>query len=603
MIVPIKTVTLLTLANEESAALDILRDLGVMQILPAAKVSAAAQSSIDSASAAQRISSKLAGFAADRQIVSDIDGDIARGREILALAETSFRRLDEISSRIDLLKQKLERLAVWGDFKKENIDELRRNGVFVYLCTGSVNDYKQIAELPGVTLCVISQIKGIVAFAAVFSNEPEKAVLEKLPLFKLNTDDDPLTLKNELTDLQQEAEKINSGLETAAAGLPAAEKLCAELKEAVEFDRARDAMSEHGAVSVLQGYVPEPEIENLRETAKIQGWGLLIRDPEEEENVPVLLKDNRFTRIIKPLFDFLGIVPGYREIDISGGILIFFAIFYAMIIGDAGYGICFSILAISGCFAAKKRPALKLPAGLFLLLSIMTTIWGALCGSWFGLEHIPGTDTAFPALEALKNFSSETAKQANVQFICFVLAVAQLTTGHVWKALHEKNWRSIGENFGWILILWGNFFLTMRLIVYPGTFPDFMYILYGTGLLFVLIFGVKWNQAADIFQFPFNIIGSFTDILSYIRLFAVGLSGACIASSFNGMAFDVCKASVWLLPFGILIVLVGHGLNIILAFLGVLVHAVRLNTLEFSNHTGLSWSGQAFHPFKKSTKK
>jgi V/A-type H+-transporting ATPase subunit I len=110
--------------------------------------------------------------------------------------------------------------------------------------------------------------------------------------------------------------------------------------------------------------------------------------------------------------------------------------------------------------------------------------------------------------------------------------------------------------------------------------------------------GVNWKQAADIFQFPFDIIGSFTDVLSYIRLFAVGLAGACIAGSFNGMAFDLCQVSAWLIPAGVIVVVIGHALNIALALLSVLVHAVRLNTLEFSNHTGLSWSGQSFNPFK-----
>jgi V/A-type H+-transporting ATPase subunit I len=85
-------------------------------------------------------------------------------------------------------------------------------------------------------------------------------------------------------------------------------------------------------------------------------------------------------------------------------------------------------------------------------------------------------------------------------------------------------------------------------------------------------------------------------------LFAVGLAGACIAGSFNDMAFDVGSVSALLIPAGILVALAGHLLNIALAFLSVLVHAVRLNTLEFSNHVGLSWSGQSFNPFKKTYK-
>jgi len=226
---------------------------------------------------------------------------------------------------------------------------------------------------------------------------------------------------------------------------------------------------------------------------------------------------------------------------------------------------------------------------MFLLLSVATIVWGALCGSWFGVALLPG----LPCLTA-----PDRAAQ-NVQAFCFTLALAQLSTGRIWKALHDRTLRSIGENAGWMLIIWGNFLLTLKLIVWPGSFPSAMYYLYGAGLLLVICFGVRWNQIADVFQFPFSIIGSFTDVLSYIRLFAVGMAGSCIAGSFNSMGLDICKASPWFILFGVLAILAGHLLNIALGFMSVLVHGVRLNTLEFSNHTGLSWSGRKFTPFKR----
>ena len=153
-----------------------------------------------------------------------------------------------------------------------------------------------------------------------------------------------------------------------------------------------------------------------------------------------------------------------------------------------------------------------------------------------------------------------------------------------------------------MLILWGNFFLTLKLIVWPGDFPVYMYWLYGIGLLLVIACDVNWKNMADVFQFPFNIIGSFVDVLSYIRLFAVGMAGYYIAFSFNGMASDIWKSSPWFLVFGILVAVIGHAMNLGLCILSVLVHGVRLNTLEFSNHVGLSWSGSNFKPFKNNTK-
>ena len=141
--------------------------------------------------------------------------------------------------------------------------------------------------------------------------------------------------------------------------------------------------------------------------------------------------------------------------------------------------------------------------------------------------------------------------------------------------------------------------MTLKIIVWPGELPILSYWLYGIGAVLVFICAVDWKNPAAIFQLPFDFIGSFTDVLSYIRLFAVGMAGVAIAQSFNGMAMDVMKSSPWFIIFGILIIIFGHVLNLALGFMGVLVHAVRLNTLEFSNHSSLTWSGSKFKPFKK----
>ena len=186
-----------------------------------------------------------------------------------------------------------------------------------------------------------------------------------------------------------------------------------------------------------------------------------------------------------------------------------------------------------------------------------------------------------------------------MQILCFVLAVAQLSLGHMWRALRQRSWRAFGANLGWTLVIWGNFFLAIKIIVAPGAFPVYMYYLYGAGLALVVLFSVNWRDPAGIFQFPFDVIGSFTDVLSYIRLFAVGMAGASIAMSFNSMGADVAKTSPYFIVFGALVVLIGHLLNLALGVMSVLVHAIRLNTLEFSNHSGLTWSGSPFKPFAK----
>ena len=594
-----KKVTLLALLSERESALSALRDLGIMQIELSSRVSETTSSLNDELNRITRICTMLEQLAAEKKLPASGICDVAGAEKIVERAAEISDRRHLLESEIVDLRRRIDALAIWGDFDRELLDKLNASGVNVTLCLGSSREFVQASAPDGVQCYEIARNRGKIAFAVVSTGIVDE---EGLPVVKLSEDDDPRKLTKLLKLKEKEFFRLENELIELAGKRRSVAALIDELTGVWEFSRVSDSLDGHGEIVVLSGFVPAPEVDKLRAAATENGWGLLIRDPSDEEDVPVLIKDNRFTRIIKPLFDFLGIVPGYREIDISGAVLIFFTIFYAIIIGDAGYGILFGIGSLLGLCAAKKVPKLYSPMRLLLVLSIAATVWGALCGSWFGMATIPGTDRPFPALECFRDFAASSAKQANVQFFCFVLAVIQLSAGRIWRVFRERNWRSAGQHLGWMLIIWGNFFLTVRLIVYPGEFPKFMYILYGIGLVLVMVCGVNWKQASDVFQFPFDIIGSFTDVLSYIRLFAVGLAGACIAASFNGMAFDICKVSAWLLPAGILVVLAGHALNIALALLSVLVHAVRLNTLEFSNHTGLSWSGQSFNPFRSNKK-
>ena len=594
MIVAMKKVTLLTLKSDSGSALCALRDLGVMQVTPAEAVSDDSGELRNRLAKLARTAAELRAFALEHKITiapAGNDGGKLAARADALLAEKS----ELLNAEAELLRRQ-EELACWGDFDGKLLEKLQASGVRFLLCLGTPEEFEAAKALENDGCFEVSRSKNRIAFAVVFCNTLPDASL--YPVIRRRVDEDPRAIAAGVDANRQAQQRNLQQLCDIASQTSSVDAAVEDIREQLEFSLVRDALAEHGEISVLNGFVPAPEMEKIRTAAAKFGWGFAASDPDEEDEVPVLLKENKFTRLIKPLFDFLGIVPGYREIDISGGVLVFFTIFYAIIIGDAGYGVIFAASAAAGLYAAKKVPALLMPMRLLLILSVATIIWGALCGSWFGMAAIPGTDKPFPALECVRDFATNSAKQANIQFFCFILAVVQLSAGRIWRVVRERNWRAAGQHLGWMLIIWGNFFLTIRLIVYPGEFPGFMYALYGVGLVMVMCCGVNWKQASDIFQFPFDIIGSFTDVLSYIRLFAVGLAGACIAGSFNGMAFDLCQVSKWLLPAGALVVIAGHALNIALALLGVLVHAVRLNTLEFSNHTGLSWSGQSFNPFK-----
>ena len=581
MIVSMKKVLLLALESDARNALEELRNAGVMQIDQAAQSSNDALLISENRSRAERILAEL-----EKYDVEASENSPYSGKELLDLASAAIERRNSADGEAEKLRRRLVRLEPWGDFKRADIADLEAQGVFVTLCEGDDEKFAAAQKLADLCCREISSEGHVHYFVLMGTEKPEP---ELFPGIVLAEDDDPQELKNKIAAINAREEEAEKELKELARYTNVLKKEVAAFNTSLEFQQAVDALTEAGAVVYLTGFVPEPELDVLRESARKNGWGLVISDPGEDENVPVLLKDNKFTRVIKPLFDFLGVLPGYREMDVAGGVLIFFTIFYAMIIGDAGYGMIFLLLALAAKWKFKNKPALKTPLSLLILLSAATVVWGALGGSWFGIPGIPG----------IKWLTDPATKDQNVQFFCFLLAFGQLALGRVWRAIHEGGLRSYIRHIGWALIVFGNFILTLKIIVWQGAFPVWMYYVYGAGLLMVMAADVNWKDPADCFQFPFNVIGSFTDVLSYIRLFAVGMAGGCIASSFNNMGLDVFKASCWFIPFGVLAILCGHLLNIALGFMSVLVHGVRLNTLEFSNHTGLSWSGQKFKPFKK----
>lgn len=581
MIVPMKKVLLLALESDSRNALEELRNAGVMQIDSAEQSSNDTLLIAENRSRAERILAELEKFDVEALAVPEFSGS-----ELLEKAASALERRSSAEGEIEKIRRRLVRLEPWGDFSYKLLCELKEQGVSVTLCEGDEESFAEAQKLEDLCCREISREGHVVYFVLMGTKEPDCG---KFTCVTLADDDDPELLRQESARLSADFDAACKELENLARSAEALKKEIALFDSSLEFQQASDALKEAGTVVYLSGYVPEPELETLRAAARKNGWGLVISDPGENDNVPVLLKDNKVTRIIKPLFDFLGVLPGYREMDVAGGVLIFFTIFYAMIIGDAGYGLLFLLAALAGKVVFRKKPALRLPLNLLILLSSATVVWGALSGSWFGIPGIPG----IPWL------TDPATKDGNIQFFCFLLAFGQLALGRVWRAIHEGGIRSYVRHIGWALIILGNFVLTLRIIVWQGDFPVWMYFVYGIGLLMVMAADVNWKDPADCFQFPFNVIGSFTDVLSYIRLFAVGMAGGCIAASFNGMGVDIFKASPWFIPLGILAILCGHLLNIALGFMSVLVHGVRLNTLEFSNHTGLSWSGQKFKPFKK----
>ena len=381
------------------------------------------------------------------------------------------------------------------------------------------------------------------------------------------------------------------------------------LRERMEFEQAKELMEAKDAVAVVSGWIPETEgsltqrhrgTEELLSVARKSGWGVLLREPAEGEIPPTLIDPPKFVKPVKALFEGLGIAPAYDEADVSVPFMCYFSLFFAMLVGDGAYGVIFLVATLFGWHKLTRFGQAMTPQAvatrswlkLMTVFSLATIAWGALSNTWFG-AGIPWCRD-WPTVRWLSGADAPAGHEYdNMMFLCFTIGVSHLMLARIWNGVSRLNDRSCLGEFGWAGIVLFMYILTNSIVGIFGGVPTWGYWMFGISFLTVFI-QAKGMDKGMLFLNTMSVLG---DIISYVRLFAVGLASVKVAENFNGMALDLGLPIwiKWLLV--VLIMAIGHGLNLAMAGLSVLVHAVRLNTLEFSNHKGVSWAGYAFKPF------
>jgi V/A-type H+-transporting ATPase subunit I len=377
------------------------------------------------------------------------------------------------------------------------------------------------------------------------------------------------------------------------------------LVDSIAFAAAEEKMKLEGAVAFVSGWVPETAVEALRAAAARECWGLLLRDPVAGEEPPTLVEPPKMFRPVKALFDGLGISPGYTEADVSVPFMCYFSLFFAMLVGDGAYGAIFLAATLFGWKKYLKSPGNPLMKSWLVMLTVFssaTVLWGLLSNTWFGAQ-IPWC-ASWPTVKWLADPSYN-----NMMLLCFTIGVSHLMLARIWNGVCKINDTTAIAEFGWAGVLLFMYFVTNSIVGIFPSIPNVMFYVFAISLVCVFAFTVKPSElksrGAELGMLPLNIMSALGDIISYVRLFAVGLASVKVAENFNSMATGlVAGAEDWWVKaimsvLMVAILVVGHALNLAMAGLSILVHAVRLNTLEFSNHKGISWAGYAFRPFKK----
>ena len=373
-----------------------------------------------------------------------------------------------------------------------------------------------------------------------------------------------------------------------------------EIRDRIMFERARELLADRGELAVLSGWVPVTRVDALVREAggRAAGWAVLLRDPAEGETPPTLVEPPRLFRPVKALFAGLGVAPAYTEADVSVPFMCYFSLFFAMLVGDGAYGAIF----LAATIALRKRLSRSWLV-LMTVFSSATVLWGVLSNTWFG--------AGIPFLAGLPTVAWLADPSYNhMMLLCFTIGVSHLMLARLWNAVCAFPDSTAVAELGWAGILLTMYLVTNSIVGIFPQFPHWGLWLGGASVAAVFLFSVKPSElktrGAELGMLPLNIMSALGDIISYVRLFAVGLASVKVAENFNTMAIGLFEnADAWWAKAAMAVVMVailafGHVLNLMMAGLSILVHAVRLNTLEFSNHKGITWSGLAFSPFRLS---
>jgi V/A-type H+-transporting ATPase subunit I len=496
-----------------------------------------------------------------------------------------YAHLKEFSRNLAI---KIDYWEKWGDFDPQALQTLCAHGVIVRLYQVSRAEMAQFpagaivevlrTDKDAVCCAVISRSDIAVPFKEV---EPPKM---RLSMMKERFAEDSCIIRKLVEDVRSAVFRQESLLRQKKI-----------LQKNLEFWNAVGGMGSEGAFAYLVGYVPVDRTDDLLAAARRQSWAVQIDDPSADDLVPTLVRNPRWVSVIQPLMKFLEITPAYTELDTSPVFLIFFSLFFGIIIGDAGYGMLYLILTffLRRKFGAKIRDKRIFP--LMFLLSSCAITWGVLTGTFFGQTWLAGLGVK--ALVPILN------DPVFLQGMCFFIAALHLSLGHAWRFVVQFPASTAWAEAGWINILWAAFFLAKTLLL-AAIFPPFGKYMIIVGIALVVFFS---NPRKNIFArigaglgtIALSIMNSFGDVISYVRLFAVGLAGVAISDAFNSMVSGVAAGGVFGLIAAGLILVAGHLLNFALSPMSVLVHGVRLNVLEFSGHAGVTWSGVRYEPLSE----
>jgi V/A-type H+/Na+-transporting ATPase subunit I len=596
MIVPMKKITLIFDTAKMEESLCALRSFGSFHPTVDKKAISAGMVALKKKIEVVEQALRLLPEAKERADECIQDCDVIR--LATAVIETAGN-VKKAQNELDVLKKELAAIQKWGKADQGLIRDLAGKGIELRFFRCSKKDYERFPD--SVYRFKAFEDGGEFVVGVVLFREaaPTDLTFPEVVAPARGS----LTVAGLIADGEKALFSLESNLQTTGKKRGAIEKARSDLQRELALETVTAGIVRKDKLSVLTGFCPEAELGRLKQIGERQSWAILSETPKETDPAPTLVRHSKLSGLFKPVMDFVGIVPAYHEYDASMPFLVFFTLFFAILVGDAGYG----VMILLGTLAVNrfKVPIPSETRRLLYLLSIAAILWGAVTGIWFASERVADLPF-FKALVIPPLFGFSPESDISIPRLCMVIAFIQLATAHLWRAARAFPSLLVFSELGWIAILCGVFFIIDFLILNSPASP-FIKPLVVFGALCVFVFagqnsdGFKSGMIRSLQNMPMTLlsgIGCFSDTVSYIRLFAVGLASKEMGIAFNNIAAGIGFDTFFSAAAATLIFVSGHTINIALAVMAVLVHGIRLNVLEYSTHLHMEWTGIPYAPFR-----
>jgi V/A-type H+-transporting ATPase subunit I len=585
-IVPLERATFIGLRSAKDRLLDDLHAFGGLELIPLAGDASAAESGGPSSQAREALKFLLACPQRRRQASDERRFDALAVEQKVVELQQKIRELE--LERDDLLLR-FEAAQPWGSFNFPAPDQFADLRLWFY-----VVPHKEMpkVETSGAVWSVVRRDQRFCYVVVVAPTEPESMPVPRIHIGPRSPD-----------ELARRLEEVELAIEDAQAERAYLTRWC--LLFSRNLDLLEDSAARAGAAGqtcdvdplfAVEAWVPAEHVQELAECAERNGIIFESRPPAPGENPPTLIRNAPRIAAGEDLVNFY-MTPGYWTWDPSGIVFVSFAIFFAMIMADAGYA---ALLGLGLLFVWRRlgqsdggrrfRPML-------LLIVLVSLAYGVLVGSYFGIAPPQGSLAGRLHLLDMNNSQLMMGLSILVGGLHVLLA-------NVMDARRHADWRDGLGSAGWACAVSGG------LLVAAGTAIPAVAVLKlvgGTAIVLglLLVLGFTAPREKPVQRFVQGLLGltkisaAFGDILSYLRLFALGLASASLAMAFNDMAAGIRTAMPRVgLLLALLVLLFGHALNLLLGVSSGVIHGLRLNVIEFFNW-GLKDEGRRFTPFRR----